>query len=56
MNRWIITFFALMACAVINWWLGKDISMFVAAGLLAITFADEEREFEDMDDNDEGGW
>lgn len=56
MSRWFVTLFALMACAIVNWWFGEDISVFVAAGLLALAFADEERQFENMDDNDEGGW
>lgn len=52
MSRWFITFFALMVCAIINGLYGKDVSAFVAAGLLAITFADEEREFGEFTDDE----
>lgn len=52
MSRWLVTFIALMAMALISLFYGKDISAFVAAGLLAIAFADEEREFGEFADDE----
>lgn len=53
MIRWTIVFLALIACALINLSFGKDLSPFIAAALIALALADEEREYGEGNDNDD---
>lgn len=50
MSRWLIVFAALMVCAMVSLVAGKDVAPFIAVSFIALALADEEREFEDMDD------
>lgn len=52
MSRWFVVSLALFALGAIDIFTGRDGSAFIAAGIIALAFADEEREYEDMDDDE----